>query len=77
MQTATAKRVTLASCNRWYSAPLETNAFCEELQMALCLRYPPTESDFRSSPMADIIFILVTVLFFIGSWLYVLGLDRL
>jgi hypothetical protein len=31
----------------------------------------------RSDHMADVIFIVVTVIFFIISWLYVIGCDRL
>ena len=34
-------------------------------------------SIFRSKQMADTIFIIVTVLFFIVSWLYVIACDRL
>jgi hypothetical protein len=32
---------------------------------------------FRSEQMADFIFIIITVVFFVISWLYVRGCDRL
>jgi hypothetical protein len=32
---------------------------------------------FRSDQMADVIFIIITVVFFVISWLYVRGCDRL
>jgi hypothetical protein len=35
------------------------------------------EAMLRSGQMADVIVIVVTVLFFIISWLYVIGCDRL
>ena len=35
------------------------------------------ESVFRSDQMADVIFVIVTVVFFIIAWLYVRGCDRL
>jgi len=35
------------------------------------------DSNFWSAQMADVIFIFITVVFFIISWIYVRGCDRL
>ena len=42
------------------------------------MRYPSMQLvNFRRDEMADVIFIVVTVVFFVMSWLYVIGCDRL
>jgi hypothetical protein len=42
-----------------------------------CARVLAYDSTFRSDQMADVIFIVITVVFFLISWWYVKGCDRL
>lgn len=59
------------------SVPWKTNDFAIE-RLALRLQKTLTQdSTFRSDQMADVIFIVVTMLFFIVACLYVSGCDRL
>ena len=80
LQIARQQLTYLAICNLPYAAHLsKTNLFRSPAAgIRLALRVLQISQFYlRSDHMADVLLIVTTVLFFIVSWLYVIGCDRL
>jgi hypothetical protein len=77
LQTATVQLSILASCNQALSVRLKAIDFSRPGAGTGLAIYSPGKFIFGSDLMADIILIIVTVLFFAISWAYVRGCDRL
>jgi hypothetical protein len=78
LQTARVQLSVLASCNLPAIAVFQKPIISQSNSWhRACDEILAHESIFRSNPMADVILVLITVVFFIIAWLYVKGCDRL
>jgi hypothetical protein len=78
LQLATATRPQLATCNEEGALrPPKTSGFALSDDWHHACADERAENCFRSEPMADVMFVVVTVGFFIVVWVYAKGLDHL
>jgi hypothetical protein len=78
LQLATVRCLVLATCNQPALESLQKPIISQYSRWhCACDAIKTHESIFRSNRMADVIFIIVTVVFFIIACLYVRGCDRL
>jgi hypothetical protein len=78
LQLANVDHLFLATCNeRLVYLPSKAKRFRNRITGTRVAHSLKQDSTFRSDQMADAIFIIISVVFFVISWFYVRGCDRL